>query len=97
MQFAIEENKQGSYLELPYIYYLGYQVTFKGEKISYQESEHGFISIQIPEGETGEVKVRYKGTSAGKISAGISVITGIVFIGYIAKRGKIRNEKKSKV
>lgn len=97
MQFSVEENQQGSHLELPYIYYLGYRVTFKGEKISYQESEHGFICIEIPEGETGEVKISYKGTLAGKISAGISVITGIVFIGYIAKRGKIKDEKKSKI
>lgn len=97
MQFLIEENTQESNLELPYIYYLGYKITLNGNSISYQESEHGFISISIPKDEKGKVVLTYEGTKLSKISLFISIVSALIFIGYIIlenKRKKIDIDKK---
>lgn len=83
MQFMIEETSEKSVLELPYIYYLGYNIKLNGKEIKYGESEHGFISITIQKNENGIVNVKYTGTKSGKISNSISTIGIIGFIIYV--------------
>lgn len=83
MQFIIEETSERSILELPYIYYLGYNIKLNGKEIKYEESEHGFISITIQEDENGVVNVEYTGTKLSKISITISIIGIIGFIIYV--------------
>lgn len=92
MTFNIDETTQETNLELPYIYYLGYNITLNDKKLSYQESEYGFISVTIPEGEKGIVEVTYEGTTLSKISFIISIISSLIFIGYII----IENKKEKK-
>lgn len=82
MQFEIKSIEK-SYLELPYIYYLGYDIKLNGQKIEYQESEHGFISIIIEENEQGIINVKYTGTKLSKMSASISIIGIAGFIMYV--------------
>ncbi len=92
MQFDIENNKSESILELPYIYYLGYNIKLNEKEIRYQESDNGFISITIPKENSGTIQLKYTGTMLTKISIAISIIGTIGFIIYI-----INQRKKEKI
>lgn len=93
-------------LELPYLYYLGYEanlideVSGKKEKITLKESEKGFLSCHmqgLEEGKTYQVNVSYTGTNGMKISFIISLITmSILIIIFFYKRSKTIQEKKAK-
>lgn len=66
LKFDIENIEDGTVLELPYIYYLGYQVKLKkedGENIllKTEESDKGFVQVKVPNIKKGKVDVSYKG------------------------------------
>ena len=79
ISYVLEETK----LELPYIYYLGYEVTLeqngKTTKLNTYETENGFVGVTIPVLENATLKVQYEGTIIMKISLGISIL-GLVLI-----------------
>lgn len=83
MQFVVEENNEETVLELPYIYYLGYNIEMNGKQIQYKESDNGFIMINIPKGCNGLIEIDYKGTKLAKSTFIISSISVIVFGIYI--------------
>lgn len=76
---VLEETK----LELPYIYYLGYEVTLKqnGEvkKLETYETDNGFVGVTIPALEEASLQVKYEGTIFMKVSAGISIL-GLILL-----------------
>lgn len=81
-----EENKNNDELiiELPYIYYIGYNVRYidlEGNyyKVDTYESENGFLSVNLPNKEI-KVIVKYTGTIFMKISYLISIITTLIII-----------------
>lgn len=75
-----EETK----LELPYIYYLGYEVTLEkdGEiiRLKTYETENGFVGVTIPVLEEGNLQVHYEGTILMKVSSGISILGLILLV-----------------
>lgn len=83
-----EETK----IELPYIYYLGYEITLNsnGEKINLKsyETENGFIGVELSEMERGVLQVSYKGSFLMKVSACISILGLIVLIMKIYNKEK---------
>lgn len=83
MQFIVEDNTSGIEVELPYIYYLGYDIKTNENNIKYEESDNGFIKINIPKDYNGLIKINYKGTKLEKIAFTISIISAICFIVYI--------------
>lgn len=74
-----EETK----IELPYIYYLGYEVTLNqnGEviKLETYETNNGFVGVTIPALEEASLQVKYEGTIFMKVSAGISIL-GLILL-----------------
>lgn len=79
MQFKIANVEKGTIIELPYIYYLGYEVNLKTDtlekKIEISESSNGFIQISFQEEITeAEVSIFYSGTIVMKISMIISIL-----------------------
>lgn len=80
ISYVLEETK----LELPYIYYLGYEVTLeqngKITKLDTYETENGFVGVTIPVLEEGIINVSYEGTTLMKVSAGISIFGLILLI-----------------
>ena len=82
MKFTISNN-EGVSLELPFIYYLGYDIKINEKSIEYKESIHGFASIDVPENENGEVIISYKGTKLGRVSFYISLISALALLAYI--------------
>ncbi len=93
VNYVLEETK----IELPYIYYLGYDVTLeqdgKKEKLKTYETENGFVGITVPITEKAKIKVKYEGTFAMKISGFISVIGICAFIGILF----LGSEEKNKI
>lgn len=74
-------------LELPYIYYIGYTVTYEDEEGSITnletfETENGFLGVNLKENKV-KVRVNYTGTILMKISYIISLITLGILIIYI--------------
>ena len=95
MKFIINNN-DGVSLELPFIYYLGYDIKMNEKNIEYKESVNGFINIDIPKNENGEIKIVYRGTVIQKITFVISFISAFAFILYIIyviyKNKKLEND-----
>ena len=80
LKFRIETNDK-VLLELPRLYYLGYQITAiydnYQEQINYQESENGFIEIEVEK--SAIIELDYKGTTLAQLGNKISLITIIIF------------------
>lgn len=79
-------------IELPYIYYIGYNVKYKGQEIKIYESENGFLTINI-ENPNGVIEVNYTGTNVMKMSYIVSLSTGIICIVYIIRKSFINTQK----
>lgn len=95
MNFDVKYVLEESEIELPYVYYIGYNVTLEvnGEKTKLEtfETEKGFVGIKVPILEQGKVEVKYTGTTIMKLSGFVSVIGICVFIGMCVKNKKIIN------
>ena len=97
LEFDIEDAEKDTILELPYIYYLGYEVEItengNSTKIETFESENGFVAIKIDKDiEKASISVKYKGTIIEKISYVISATSTVLFIIYI-----IYSKRKNKI
>lgn len=79
----IELNSNKIVIELPRLYYLGYQIKLTDNagnttKINYYENEYGFIELEL--NKSVVLEVTYEGTIANKIANYICLITIIVCI-----------------
>jgi len=92
MTFDIKYVLEESEIELPYIYYIGYEVTleYNGQKIKLEkyETEKGFVGIKVPILEEGKIEVEYTGAAIMKLSGFISIIGICVLIGICIKDKK---------
>ena len=86
-------------IELPYIYYIGYNVEYidkdgNSKIINTYESKNGFLCIKVPN-ENLTIKVKYTGTILMKIAYIVSIFTTIISITIliINKKVKIVNKK----
>ena len=85
MKFSVSNIEESTIIELPYIFYLGYNVEITNEagetlKIDTFESDNGFVAIKIDREEEGTVSVKYTGTNLMKISYTISFVTFISLV-----------------
>ncbi len=90
----IVECEPNTIIELPYIYYLGYEINLinndKKQRISYTESDKGFIEAKLPEdiNNNTKIEVKYSGTLLTKVSY-ITTLIGIIVLGiYCYKERK---------
>ena len=74
-------NCEGANIELPYLYYPGYQIEINGERVEYYQTDNGFIGVHL-NNESGELRVKCTGTVLARVSFIISMIALIVFIIY---------------
>lgn len=97
--FYITEKGNAS-IELPYIYYIGYEVRYQDKIIDTYESENGFLCVNL-EDANGTVEIKYTGTIIMKAAYIISITTlSIIIIYFIVKHKKVKdkdiNKKDSK-
>lgn len=67
-------------LELPYIFYPGYEITLDGMHVIGFETENGMLGIKVPKNENTLIEVKYSGNDAMKSAMAISII-GLVGLG----------------
>lgn len=74
---------------MPYIYYLGYDVTLKTSnkeiKLETFETDNGFVGVRLPILEEGKVEVKYTGTLVMNVANFISLVGVCLLIGIILK------------
>lgn len=105
LEFDVENVEEGTVLELPYIYYLGYQAEIQEFSESNDsiieiksktfESENHFVAIKLGNNiQKAHIVVKYKGTiveRVGYIISGLSTVI-IIVICIIKKRKDKKNE-----
>lgn len=79
-------------LELPLVYYKGYNAFVNKEKLSVGESKNGLV--QIPVDKSGLVEVYYTSTPIQQISWYITLASSLILIIYIFLSIKRENNKK---
>lgn len=94
MEAKIEVLEDKTIIELPYIYYSGYKVTLDGSKIPVFENKNGFLAIGLNKISKSDLKVEYTGASITKASNILSVVSTILFIGYVISL-KFQKEDKT--
>ena len=100
LDFDISNVSDNTSLELPYLFYKGYQVTYtpsdgsEAKKLDVTESENGFVQVNIDSSMNGHIQVAYHATTLYKICFVISMVTMIAYIIYLIIR-KVRTKKLS--
>ena len=99
MSFDVKYVLEETEMELPYIYYIGYNVSLErnGQKVNLEtyETENGFIGIKVPVLEEGKITVKYTGTTIMKISSFASLIGVCLLIGLCVKDKNVKTYNKS--
>lgn len=80
MSFEFSNVNRIATIELPYIYYLGYQVEVEDnngniQKLETFESDNGFVAFELTDVQEGIVRVKYTGTALMITSYVISIVT----------------------
>lgn len=96
LKAEIEDCENETTIELPRIYYLGYEATLEGngttKKLELYMNDKGFIETKV--NSNGILKLTYKGTLMMQIANAISIITLIGIVAYVIIRyvlnGKIK-------
>lgn len=88
MEIEVKDSNEKTTLEIPRLYYLGYDITYNGEKINYNEDKNGFISFKA--NKDGIYNIKYLGTKGYIIALYIKIITIAFLIIYAFYKFKNR-------
>lgn len=80
MELTLENVEEGTKVELPYTYYIGYRIYENGNEIKYTESEYGFIQIELNGKDQSTITVKYLGTNLMLTSYAVSLLGVITLI-----------------
>lgn len=86
LSLKISTKDEDVLLELPYIYYPGYEIRFDGIVLKPQESKNGFLACKIPKEEKGTIEINYTGTKIMNITKFLSGISFIVYSVYVWRK-----------
>lgn len=94
MTFEVKNVKGNVVIELPYIYYLGYNATLTDKQgnisnLPIKESNNGFCMIDVKDIENGTINITYEGTTLMKISY-VSTLVGIVVLVWFICKNKYK-------
>jgi hypothetical protein len=81
-------SSKASSIELPAIYYPGYQAFLSEEPLKTSPSDNGLLLVEVPSEGRGNIRVHYGMTVATAFGLTISLITGILGIICIAHNNK---------
>lgn len=84
LNFPIKESTE---IELPAIYYPGYEAKFEdGQHIETTFSKNGLVLLRIPQGKSGKITTRYGLSTFTKIGLLITTITFLAFAVFYANK-----------
>lgn len=95
LEIEYQNNQSNNNLELPLLYYKGYEAVCNDKKLDVYQTENGLVGVSISD-ESGTVYVTYAGTQIQKVSKLISLLTLLIFIIYLylKKRGDMIEKEK---
>ena len=101
LNLNIEQVEKNTSLELPYLFYKGYQIEYISDQTNEKEileaveSEHGLVQVNLDTNIKGKIKVSYHTTTLHKICIIISFSTIVIYSIYtIIKLLRLNKEKK---
>lgn len=83
-----KDDKKEEFIEVPYLYYLGYKAEYKNKELELFKTNNGLVGIKTDTINNGKIKVYYEHTSITKVSFILSLIGIISLIIYIIKYKK---------
>lgn len=89
LDFEVSNIQEHTTLELPYLFYKGYQVTYTSNdsnekiKLDVTESDKGLVQLQLDTSINGHIHVEYHATPIHKICIVISFSTMIIYILFL--------------
>lgn len=94
LEIEFSNNISENSLELPLLYYKGYQAILNGEVINTYKTDNSLVGIDIDNVESGAIDIYYQGTDIQLWSKIISFITliSILLITFIKKRGEVHEK-----
>lgn len=94
LEIEFSNNNGENSLELPLLYYKGYQAVLNGELIDTYKTSNGLVGVDIDNVSSGTIYVYYRGTYIQSVSRLVSFITllGILLITFIKKRGEVHEK-----
>lgn len=101
-EFSVERNDnkliikgnplENTVIKTPFLYYYGYQAVDENGRRYLCEQRDGRVAFIFPKGDN-TITIRYKTTSLQNVSAGISILSIVIFGCYLVNsKLKIRNE-----
>lgn len=99
VEFEVDNEGGEALVELPLIYYPGYQAELESEhlrlEVTYSD-EYNLVVVKIPEGAKGRVKVRYGLSRASGVGLMISGVTMILGVSWLALSVVYERKKRKK-
>ena len=92
LQAKVTTYDDDTVLELPYIYYPGYEIMLDGMHIKSFETENGMLGIKMPKNENSLLEIKYSGSSIAKSSILVSIVGVFGTIIYLIINNKKREE-----
>lgn len=94
LEIDFSNNEGFNSLELPLIYYKGYQAIINGEVTNTYKTSNGLVGIDIDNIESGEIYIYYRGTTLQMGSRLISFVTLMILllVMSIKKRGEVHEK-----
>lgn len=83
-----KEDNENNYIEVPYLYYLGYKAEYKNKELKVFKTNNGLVGINTKDINNGKIKVYYEHTNITKISLVLSIVGVIMLVIYIVKNNK---------
>ena len=86
--------QKDAYIELPLLNYKGYSAVSGKEKLLLSSGDNFRVRVALPEEFEGEIKVFYQEPWYWRLAEIISLITMILFIGYVYKEHRNGESEK---
>lgn len=93
MEITFKQNNNNTELELPLIYYKGYEAKINKKNIDTYKTSNGLLGLKINNIKEGTIKVTYQGTKLSNITKKISLITLITLIIFSIYKLEVKHEK----
>ena len=92
LQAKVKTFDEITTLELPYIYYPGYEITLDGMHVIGFETENGMLGIKLGNDESTTLEVKYSGSSTARSSILLSIVGIVSLVIYIVINRKEKEE-----
>ena len=88
LEITFKQKEKNTEIELPLIYYKGYEAKLENQKLNIYKTNNGLVGIKINDIKEGKIRISYVGTNLQKITKITSLVTLVSLI-IIKGRKKI--------